>query len=297
MEPTLASWRARARGLNVAGLAIFAADVPPVEEAQGEALLVLHGFPTSSFDFHRCLDSWARRRRLVLHDHPGFGFSAKPVEYSYSLLEQAEVALGVWQELGVRSGHLLAHDYGTSVATEILARRERGGIPLELRSVTLTNGSVHLDLARLRASQRLARSPFWGPILGRVVWRGYFKAVLRRLWGRRSRALDADLDAMWEAVRHDDGHLRTHQISLYLDERRRFERRWVGALERLDVPAHVLWGRRDPVAVPAIAERLAAEIPGAELTWLEDLGHYPMLEDPERFSSAVLAFLDRVDPA
>jgi pimeloyl-ACP methyl ester carboxylesterase len=45
------------------------------------------------------------------------------------------------------------------------------------------------------------------------------------------------------------------------------------------------------VAVPAIAERLAAEIPGARLTWLDELGHYPMLEDPEAWSRAVLGFL------
>jgi pimeloyl-ACP methyl ester carboxylesterase len=260
-----------------------------------EPLLLLHGFPTSSLDFHRVLDRLAERGGVVAHDHLGFGLSAKPELYSYSLLEQADVAVALWRRLGVTSGHLLAHDYGTSVATELLARRERGLLPIELRSVTLSNGSVHLELASLRLSQRIARSPSLGPIFGRLVFRAYFKRVMRRLWADPRRAEDADLEAMWRGVRSHQGHLRTHQISSYLGERMRFRHRWIGALTRLDLPAHVLWGRRDPVAVAAIGAKLAAEIPDARLTWLDDVGHYPMLEAPERFSHAALEFLSQVD--
>jgi pimeloyl-ACP methyl ester carboxylesterase len=79
-------------------------------------------------------------------------------------------------------------------------------------------------------------------------------------------------------------------ISSYLDERTRFRERWIGALRKLDLPAHVLWGRRDPVAIPAIAEALAETIPGARLTWLDELGHYPMLENPTRWAENVLSF-------
>lgn len=290
MSSQLDAWRQRGRHLSLAGHNVFYVDTGG--SADRETLLVLHGFPTSSLDFHRVLDTLAARYRVILHDHLGFGFSDKPADYSYSLLEQAEVAMSLWRELGVRSGHLLAHDYGTSVATEILARRERGGIPVDLRSVTLANGSVLLDLARLRLSQRLARSPFWGPIFTRLVTRGYFKRVMRRIWGDPQRADEDDLNDMWDALREKNGHLRTTQILSYLDERVRFRYRWVGALERLDVPAHLYWGRRDPVAVPAIAEELAKRIPGACLTWLDDLGHYPMLEDPEGWSRGLLEILD-----
>ncbi len=284
-SPIAEAWRQRGRHLSLKGLRVFYIDAGPPE---ADCLLVLHGFPTSSLDFHRVLDALAGEYRVIVHDHPGFGFSDKPADYSYSLLEQAEIAFELWRELGVGSGHLVAHDYGTSVATEILARRERGGIPVELESVTLANGSVLLELARLRMSQRIARSPVLGPIFSRLITRGYFKRVMRRLWADPRRAEKGDLEAMWQSIREHDGHLRTTQISSYLDERVRFRYRWIGALERLDVPAHVLWGRRDPVAVAVIAERLAEKIPGATLTWLDDLGHYPMLEDPQRWSAALL---------
>ncbi len=287
----LDAWRRAGRFHEVFGRRVFCRVEGPDD---AEPLLVLHGYPTSSFDFHRVIGALAERYRVVVHDHHGFGFSDKPPDYSYSLLEQAETALDLWRQLGVRSGHLVAHDYGTSVATELVARRERGLLPIELRSVTLANGSVHLELARLRLSQRLARSPLVGPLFGRLVTGAYFKRVMRRLWADPARAEDADLDAMWQGVTSGGGRARTAQVASYLGERVRFRHRWIGALTRLDLPAHVLWAREDPVALPAIAETLAGEIPGARLTWLDGVGHYPMLEAPGRWSAAALDFLDAV---
>ena len=288
-ESGMDGWRRQGSFCSVFDRQIFYRQAGP---EGGEPLLILHGFPTSSFDFHRVIERLAERRLVVVHDHLGLGLSAKPHLYSYSLMEQADVALGLWAKLGIRFGHLLAHDYGTSVATELLARRERGLLPIELRSVTLTNGSIHLELARQRLSQRLGSSPLLGPIFGRLLFRAYFKRVMRKLWADRKKADAADLDAMWQGVLSHRGYLRTHQVSSYLAERHRFRHRWVSALTHLDLPTHVLWGREDPVAVAAIARKLAEEIPDAKLTWLEGLGHYPMLESPSRWVAAVLAFLN-----
>lgn len=61
--------------------------------------------------------------------------------------------------------------------------------------------------------------------------------------------------------------------------------------------AFFLWARLDPVAAPAIAEMLAGEIPGAQLSWIEDLDYSPMLEGPARWALAARAFLDAIDAA
>lgn len=68
-----------------------------------------------------------------------------------------------------------------------------------------------------------------------------------------------------------------------------------GALTRLDVPALVAWGMKDPVARSAIADALAGEIPGAKRVSWEDLGHYPQVEDPARVAEVVGDFLRGVD--
>ncbi|MCC6217476.1 MAG: alpha/beta hydrolase [Polyangiaceae bacterium] len=293
------AWRNRGAFHVLAGREIFVLDTrepgrqaEPGPDRAREGVLVLHGFPTSSFDWHRALPILCARaaapRRVVLFDFPGYGLSEKPAEYSYSLLEQAETAILVARAAGLDRVHLVAHDMGTSVACELVARRELGLLPFELASLVLSNGSVHLELAHLTPSQRLLRSPL-GELFARLARPETFRAQLRRVFA--SPPPTSELDAMWAQLRHRGGHARLPRVISYLDERVRFARRWIGALERLDVPALVLWGREDPVAVAAIAEALAAEIPGARLRWLDGVGHYPMLEAPDRFGVAVAEFL------
>jgi pimeloyl-ACP methyl ester carboxylesterase len=233
----------------------------------------------------------AGSRRVVLFDFLGFGFSDKPAEHGYSLFEQADVALAVARELGLARVHLWAHDMGTSVATELLSRRERGLLPLEVASLVLMNGSVHVELAHLTLGQRALASRL-GPMFARLNNRLTFQAQLRRVFARSP--TDEELEAMWLLVAREDGVARLPQIIRYIEERTRFRRRWIGALERFDRPALVAWGRRDPVAVVAIAEQLARDIPGAELRLWNDLGHYPQVEDAGRVVRDLTAFWDRV---
>lgn len=288
-DDSLAAWRDRGRTLDVFGRRIFTLEAGP---PQAPALLVLHGFPTSSHDFVDTLPYLADRYRVVLFDFLGFGLSEKRPGDAYLLVEQAEIAVEVWRRLGVAHGHLVAHDYGTSVATELLARRERELCPIAFDSVTLCNGSMHIELAHLSLAQKLLRHRLAGPVYARLATRRLFGARMRKIFGRPDAVADARLDAMWAGIIHDDGHLRLPAISQYLHERWQFWQRWIGALGRLDLPTHVVWGRRDPIAVVAIAEALLAEIAGARATWLPELGHYPMLEDPKAWADAVTSFVD-----
>jgi pimeloyl-ACP methyl ester carboxylesterase len=287
----LAAWQARGRRISTVAGNVFSL----MEGPDGaEPLLILHGFPTASYDFHLALPLLSRSYRVVVHDHLGFGLSDKPDAYSYSLLEQADAAIEVWRTLGITEGHVLAHDYGTSVATELVARHLRGLLPIALRSLTLCNGSIHMELAHLTPAQRLLRNKTLGPLFARVANRRVFKAQMRRILGEPASIGESDLEMMWANIAHGGGRDRLARLTLYQDERVRFRDRWIGGLTRLDVPTHVLWGKRDPIAVPAIAEKLAGEIPGARLSWLEDLGHYPMLESPARWADGVLGFLETV---
>ena len=267
------------------GLEVFT-----ISEGEGpEAVVLLHGFPSSSFDFHLCWDALATGRRLVTLDYPGFGFSAKPEDFSYSLMEQADVVELVLRRLGVTRATLVAHDMGTSVTTELLARRESGLLSFAIDRVVLMNGSVHIELSQLAVSQKLLRIPRLGRMFARLASRRLFGAQLRRILGRP--LPEQEIDDMFELVGLDGGRARLPQIIRYIDERWRFPRRWLGPLGRLDLPVLILWGARDTVAVMAIGERLAADIPGARLQRMDDLGHYPQLEDPAQVTRALLEFL------
>ena len=116
------------------------------------------------------------------------------------------------------------------------------------------NGSVHIEIAHLTVGQKLLRTPL-GPFFARLNSARTFMAQLRRVFARpppeRGRST-----AMWELAAREDGVARFPQIIRYTEERARFRRRWIGALERFDRPALVAWGRQDPVAV--LADRRAA---------------------------------------
>jgi pimeloyl-ACP methyl ester carboxylesterase len=76
------------------------------------------------------------------------------------------------------------------------------------------------------------------------------------------------------------------KIARYNIERTRFADRWRPILGRTRVPIRVVWGDRDPIAVLEIGRRLA-EMSGGPLTILDGVGHYPQMEDPERWAAAV----------
>lgn len=280
-------WRSRGRMFEACGQNVFVVDEGA---GGGTPLLLIHGFPTSSYDFHEVWPALVAKRRVVALDLPGFGFSSKPADYSYSLLEQADVVEVVARRLGLEKVHIWAHDMGTSVATELLARRQAGLLHFELDRLILMNGSVHAEMSRLTPSQKLLRRPWLGPFFARIASRRTYLWQLRRILAREVAA--EELDDQYSLLRRDGGYLRLPQIIRYYDERIRFRRRWIGALEKLDRPALYLWGERDPVAVIAIAERLARETPGARLVRLPGVGHFPQLEAPTEVVEQLESFLD-----
>lgn len=288
--PTLDAWQSRGRYREVLGHRLFVIDTGPRD---APVITVLHGFPSASWDYWRVLPALAVSHRVVLYDQPGFGLSAKPRDYAYSILDQADHALALWQSLGVTRAHLLAHDYGCSVATELFHRRGAGALPVTLASATLVNSGLYYDMAGLRLVQHLLRMPLTRPLASRLGGRAMFRINMRRLWGKADAQLDAELDVLWELASRDNGKLALGWLSHYLEERRWIHKeRWNTAIRAFDAPAQVLWGDRDPVGIPAIAERLARELPRARLDWLPGVGHYPMLEAPDAFARALLAFID-----
>ncbi|MFT5467758.1 MAG: pimeloyl-ACP methyl ester carboxylesterase [Verrucomicrobiales bacterium] len=293
LSSDLSIWQSKGRYLEILGRKIF---VVTAGDERAPPLLILHGFPTFSFDFAKALPLLARHFYVVVHDQPGFGLSAKPEDYSYSMIEQAETAIELWRVLGIRAGHLLAHDYGASVATEIVAKRRSGSLPIDLTSLTICNASIHLELAHLTMAHRLLRHPKSATFVVKLVDIGMFKRRFLRLCAKPPVTLtDSDMEILWEGLTRDNGLSRFPQIARYLPERVSFRHRWIGALQNWERPTHILWGRADPVAVEEIARRLDDDIPNSQLTFLDGVGHYAMLESPEQWTNAVVRFLDAVE--
>jgi pimeloyl-ACP methyl ester carboxylesterase len=296
LPPELLAWESRGTYIPVGPAAhrIYVQSIGADSAPAPDTLLVVHGFPESSFSFSRNVDALARRfRRVVLLDLLGFGLSDKPADQSYSLFEQADLALQAWHQLGVTGGHVIAHDMGDSVVTELVARQVRGLLPAwmtgGLASLTFTDGSMVMDLARLRIGQRLLRSRV-GSLLQRVSRYPAFAQQVRSASG--GPIAERDIELMWAAMQHNGGGGVQHRIIQYIGERLRFEQsRWLPALAATSIPIHLCWGALDRVAPPAIAEHLQAHVcPGARVTLLPRVGHFCQQEDAEAWNEAVLGF-------
>jgi pimeloyl-ACP methyl ester carboxylesterase len=293
-EPAeVAAWEERGRRLSLAVGDVWALDQPAVDDAGLDPVFVLHGFPTCSFDWRHVLPTLAARRRVVLFDFPGFGLSAKP-DVRYRLRDQADVAEAVAAELGLEQVALVTHDMGDSVGGELLARDLDGELPFAISGRVLTNGSIYLELAQLTAGQLFlldlpdARlDTALGDDDGAAM-----RAALAATCSPSHQPSDEELAAQWALVSRNGGHTLLPRTIRYIEDRRAEESRYTGAIERHPSPLGVVWGDLDPIAVVAMAHRLAERRPDATTAVLDGVGHYPMIEAPERFGATVVRLLD-----
>lgn len=253
-----------------------------------ENLVILHGYPTSSFDYHKVLPQLSKKYSVIIHDHLGFGFSDKPLDYSYSLIEQADIALQLWKQLGLTKVTLLAHDYGTSVATEIIARHHKQQIDLEIDQLILCNGSIHIEFSKLRTIQKLLKSKITGKWVAKLTSFVIFKKNMRNIYYDKTKVSDSELKEMWFQLEHNEGRKVIHYLTNYINERYYFWHRWIGALKETQIPTKIIWAKNDPIAIPKIAEMLHTEIPNNTIYWINNCGHFLMLEQPEEWLKSVL---------
>lgn len=252
-------------------------------------MLLLHGFPSSSYDFRSVVAHLGQRSWLTL-DFLGFGLSDKPRPHRYSLLEQADIVQQVVADAAAGPVVLIAHDMGTSVATELLSRDLEARLPFELQRAVLSNGSVILERASLRPIQKVLRGPL-GPVVARLANRRMFTRGFAELFTPAHPLSPEEAAAQWALLSHNDGHRIMHLLSAYLDERVRYAERWHGAVRDWPKPLGFVWGLEDPVATTNVLDGLRELRPAAAVAELPGLGHYPQVEDPAAFADAALRLL------
>jgi pimeloyl-ACP methyl ester carboxylesterase len=291
-HPEIEAWEARGRRMTATGptlgeLDVFVVDVPAGSDDEREPLVVVHGFPTSSFDFAHLVDRLAERRRVVLVDLPGYGLSDKP-DRPYTIAGAADAVASVLDRLGIRRFALLSHDMGDTVVGELLARQLDGDWDVDVTRRVVTNGSIYIAMAQLTQGQlmlldlpdALAEA---GP--GPELLAASLVATLAPAHS------DVDMAAHAELQCHRDGDRLLPRLIRYIEERRANESRFTGAIEAHPSDLHVVWGPEDPIAVGAMADRLHAARPDSTLTWVDGAGHYPQIEEPEAYLAALDAAL------
>jgi pimeloyl-ACP methyl ester carboxylesterase len=273
-------WRSRGRWLSFNGHSLFV-----ITLGSGPPILILHGFPTASYDFSRLASLLMQRYRLVLFDYPGFGFSDKPPRYPYSLFTYADAVQMVAQALGLTRLCVLAHDIGDSVALELLRRAS----PI-IERLVLLNGSI-ISIPLTDPGMLLMQKILLHPVLGawvsrlRLFRRPVFEHTFSKLFYQ---ALPPhEMRAFWSLVQYNNGPAIYHLLIRYMFERWTHQETWLAGLKAHRAPLTLIWGQADPVAPPAVAEQTIRLRPDATYIPLAEVGHYPQWESPALVAQAI----------
>jgi pimeloyl-ACP methyl ester carboxylesterase len=275
------NWRDDGRFITVGEERVFVLDT---NSHPGTSVFVLHGFPSSSYDWHLVVPELAKRVRVVTFDFIGYGLSDKP-DRRYSIFEQADLAQGVAIDCGVESCVLVSHDMGDTVAAELMMRQAEGKLPFTIERSILTNGSIFIDMAQLSTGQQFLLS-LPDERLGEPLGLDGMRPGLTQTFGKPP--VDSELDAMVELIRHNGGDQLLPRLIRYIEERRQNQERFTNGLVSFAGPMTALWGELDPIAVVAMTDRLKDLRPSTEVERWADVGHWPSLEAPDRVAGAIL---------
>jgi haloalkane dehalogenase len=253
----------------------------------GRALVFSHGTPTWSYEWRHHLRGLSDGQRCIAPDHLGFGLSPRPPAADYRPEAHARRFARLLDRLGVERYGLVLHDFGGPFALEAaLAHPERverlvlyntfawafGDTPSRRRLAALAGGGLFRWLyRRLNFSFVIARQA-WGDrgTMTAETWRPY--RVLFPDPASRERVLFALAQSMQGSADFCDGlHRRLDRLA--------------------HVPVHLVWGMKDTAFPPSALARFRSVFPRASALELEDAGHWPHEEQPDRCVASVKAFL------
>eukprot|EP00026_Physarum_polycephalum_P010049 Phypoly_transcript_10197.p1 GENE.Phypoly_transcript_10197~~Phypoly_transcript_10197.p1 ORF type:complete len:339 (+),score=42.09 Phypoly_transcript_10197:15-1031(+) len=290
-------WKAQGAFFEFEGNKIFYIDKLNKEQT----LLILHGFPTCSWDFSHIVPNISVRYRAVLLDMLGFGLSDKPKNHKYSIMEQADIALALMQKLEITDFHILAHDYGVSVAQEIIARKqntEKESEKFNILSVAFLNGGLFPAVHRALFTQKLLANPVVGPYVHYVMGRSAFTSTMTKIFGKTHPPTKEEVMVFWEFININNGLPNFHALLGYMHDRRNNEIRWRTAVTKPPVPIRIINGPSDPISGVHVVEYYNninedPQLGGADVL-AAGVGHYPQVEAPEQVMHFLNVFWDNV---
>jgi pimeloyl-ACP methyl ester carboxylesterase len=265
---------------------------------ENPAILIIHGYPTSSFDYAPLFAELSDDFYVCALDTTGYGFSDKPKDgYDYSIFDDARLVNEYILEVAAFDDFvLLTHDKGDSVGLALLQiYQEYDAKPYTIRHHFITNGNVYLPLARLTTGQKVLLNPTSGPLVSNLLPADRFADSI----GESTFATplpQSEIDAYASIFDYQDGTSVQHEIIEYLNERAENEVAWLETLGRSDIPTTLIWGESDAIAPVAVPDHVWVNylqnraIPAAY--WrIPCADHYLQVDAPELIGDIVRATL------
>ncbi|NQZ79156.1 MAG: alpha/beta hydrolase [Ekhidna sp.] len=254
-------------------------------------LLLIHGFPTSSYDWFKIWELLSKEFSLVALDMIGFGYSDKPKNYPYSIIRQSDLVEDFVSHLDINEYHLLSHDYGDTVAQELVARDNESEGKAKIRSTCLLNGGLFPESHRPLLIQKMLMSPI-GFILSKLLNQKKFEKSFGSIFGAETQLSDEELEEYWKLVSHKGGHQIAHLLIRYMRERVVNRERWVRALQNYTNPLGLINGLSDPISGQVMVDRYKEIISTDNIWTMQEIGHYPQVEAAEKVVECFYQFIE-----
>jgi proline iminopeptidase len=259
-----------------------------VEQGQGRGLLVMHGGLGLSHGYFRpYLDPLGARARVVYYDHRGHGRSGRPPLATVTHEQLVEDAEALRRQLGLERMVLLGHSYGGTLALMYALRYQEhlDGLILCTTYPAFDYPEViEANAARLGTPAQVAALGAWerGEVTTDEEFARFWRTVLPLYFYRYDPAVghELDRDAIYSGAIFNKAFTElTPEYNV------------VDRLREIRVPTLVLGARHDWITPLAQSERIHHGIPGSELVAFEESGHFPFIEERERFLGTVRAWL------
>lgn len=277
--------------LDADGVRVFYREAGP---RNAPAVLLLHGFPTSSFQFRELIPRIADRYRVIAPDLPGFGFTEVPAarEYKFTFDALANTILAFTDALELRRYALYVFDYGAPTGFRLAMHR-----PERVAAIVSQNGNAyeeglgdawapiqrywrqptaeHRDAIRQALTAEGMRREYYSgiPSSYEIAPEGYtLDAALLARPGNFDIQLDLFLDY-------------ANNVKLYPEFHEYFR--------KSKPPLLAIWGKYDPYFIPAGAEAFKRDIPSTEVQFL-DTGHFALETHVETIAAAMKDFFARI---
>ncbi|RNA26191.1 mesoderm-specific transcript -like protein [Brachionus plicatilis] len=265
---------------------IFYINEELVYEENLPSIVLLHGFPTSSYDYQKLwnlLRQDNRFKSIVTFDYLGYGFSDKPLDYEYSIFDMADMVDRLLLHLNITSVYLVAHDVGDTVVQELLRRENLNSQNhFKIKKLILMNGGLFTDIYKPIITQEILRTKYLNSIVSRYFFKyTIFKYSFSKVFGSLTRLSEQNLLDFYNCIRYNSGNLVLPLTIGYMNERLQYGEAWTDALNETVIPTLFIYGPADPINPRnKFPQKIRDLLPNVKLSILSELvGHYPQFED------------------
>lgn len=250
-----------------------------MDEGTGEPLLLIHTLGQSLYTWRSIFTRLAENYRVIAIDLPGHGYTGKPLNFDYSIADQAHAILMTMDALGIQSAHILAYSMGCAYACEFCRKYpDRVG-----RLILMSPGGITEYMpAPIRMMQNSALSMFATLMLSS----GRIEDMLLECFLDRTTVTPQMVNEYFITLADSDA-----KRALRLCVRNYDEDAAISGLREIENPALILWGADDKWHPRDLAELYHAAMRNANFALIRNAGHLLHEEKPEKIINAVRDFI------